>query len=169
MASLMKKICSYALLGLNEVCELSVKWLFKSPWHALKICGSSIIRNTVTIMAECGEDKCGGNKLPFHNGEYYPPIPVIYAIHLLSTDFGGLFPPVFLQCKRISCSCELEWDFHSQERIQNCLQYLGSTPPCRHDTCELHTIFTMTKKEPAVAILFTDLSRKWQQRLPPIL
>ena len=36
--------------------------------------------------------------------------------------------------------------FPSQERIQNRLQYWGSTPPCRHDTCELHTMFTVTKE-----------------------
>ena len=58
MASLRTKFGSYALLGLKEVCELSVKQLFKSPWHASKMCCSSIIRNTVTIMAGCEEATC---------------------------------------------------------------------------------------------------------------
>ena len=40
----------------------------------------------------------GGNKPLLHNGGYYPPVLVVYTIHPLSTDFGGLFPPVFLQC-----------------------------------------------------------------------
>ena len=54
----MKKIGYYALVGLKKVCELSVKWLFKSQWHASKMCGSSIIHNTVTIMAGCKEATC---------------------------------------------------------------------------------------------------------------
>ena len=46
----------------------------------------------------------GGNKPLFHNGGYYPPVLVVYTIHPLSTDFGGLFPPVFLQCTMYSAA-----------------------------------------------------------------